>query len=77
MMVIVEELNFKLRIEVEKPTARPTAENPSRTMIFNLLFSDLKVAGGGRSGSTVDQTPVMGLIQVWTVSSRIPDLNCL
>jgi len=48
MTAIVEELSFILRLEVEKTPM--DGGNPSRSTVFKKFFSNLGVAGEGRSG---------------------------
>ena len=55
MIAIVEELSFKLKLEEEN--IPNDGENPSRSKVFKRLFSNLGVAGGGRSGSELNQHP--------------------
>jgi len=53
MIAIVEELSFKLKLEVENTPN--DGENPSRSKVFKRLFLNLRVAGGGRSGSELNR----------------------
>jgi len=55
MSTIIKELSFKLRFKVEKTPK--DGGDPSRSTAFKRLFSNLGVAGEGRSSPSLNQHP--------------------
>ena len=56
----MEELSFKLRLEIEQTPDDKTTDNPHRLAVFKRLFADVGVEGDGRSGPYLDRMPNNG-----------------
>ena len=62
LIVIVEDLSFWLRVEIEKspPAVNGVSVNPSRSAVFKHFFVDLGVQGEEKGSPIVDRNPTEG-----------------